>query len=296
MKNLLLTTALAICTAAAANAESTNADGTAMVPHYTYGAMEISADTMIGKRVYIGKSGATLLDDATLADGVADASAEWEDMGEIGDVLVAEQGDVGAVVIDAGGFLGMGEREVKVTMDSLQFVRDNDNDDDYFIVYTGDRTALEGTSEFDRSTAESEGLMTYRHDTMAAEGQSVDDEVIADPATQMAVDGVTDPTTARPDRAAMEAAEANTLTAEDLDGARVYGSGQDWIGDVAGLVLAEDGAISHMVIDVGGWLGMGEHPVALSFDQVDLRRDGASIVVYVDSTQEELEAMPAWAG
>lgn len=281
MKNLLLSTALAVCTAAIANAETASTTADAMTPYYIAGAMEISADTMIGKRIYIGTTGPVTLDEVALAAGVADASIDWEDMGEIGDVLVSATGEVGAVVIDAGGFLGMGERQVKVAMDTLQFVRDSDDDADYFIVFTGDRATLEGTTPFDQTAAESEGFMTYEQDT----------------ATQTIVGSAENPDNIRPDRNSMAAADVGALTAEDLDDARVYGAGENWIGDVNALVLADDGAVSHIVIDVGGWLGMGEHPVALSFDQVDLRRNESDeIIVYVDFTQEELEAMPAWQG
>ena len=52
--------------------------------------------------------------------------ANNEDMGEVGDVLIDRNGQVRAVVLDLGGFLGIGETQVAVPMQSLQF-RSDDN-------------------------------------------------------------------------------------------------------------------------------------------------------------------------
>lgn len=47
--------------------------------------------------------------------------AEGEHIGEINDVLVNEQGQVAAVIIGVGGFLGIGEKDVAVSMGALAF-------------------------------------------------------------------------------------------------------------------------------------------------------------------------------
>jgi hypothetical protein len=93
----------------------------------------------------------------------------------------------------------------------------------------------------------------------------------------------------------MASADEATLTTEELTGARVYGVTDEWVGEIGQLILADDGKITEAVIDVGGWLGMGEYPVALNFDQMDIRQDGNSFVVYVDYSEEELKALPEWA-
>ena len=270
MKNLLLSTSVVILTAVGANAQTTETNLTGM-PSYMAGDMQISADQMIGKRVYIGREGAVAVDETMLIGGVTDVSDDWDDMGEVGDVLVSEDGQFNSVVIDAGGFLGMGERQVQVSLDSLQFVHDNDTDGEYYILYTGDRATVEGYDPYDSAMAEGAGLRPFDRGAMDMD--------------------------MRAGRDTFAAAEVNTLTAADLTGARVYGSNDDWVGEVGRLVLAEDGQVTHVVVDVGGWLGMGERPVALGFDQVDMRRangDGP-VMVYVDFTEEELENLPQWA-
>ena len=295
MKNLLLSTSVVILTAVGANAQTTNTTDTGM-PSYMAGDLQISADQMIGKRVYIGRETAAMVDETMLIGGVADVPDDWDDMGEVGDVLLSEDGELNSIVVDAGGFLGMGEHQVQVPMDSLQIVQDNDTDGDYFIVYTGDRATLEGTESFDSAMAEGAGLRPI--DREAIPSDSADADAMN---TELATDDValaeeTTDADMRAARDSMTAIDETALTSDDLTGARVYGSGDDWIGEIGQLVMADDGKVTHLVIDVGGWLGMGERPVALDFEQVDMRRvDGAGpVMVYVDFTQEELENLPQW--
>jgi hypothetical protein len=51
--------------------------------------------------------------------------------------------------------------------------------------------------------------------------------------------------------------------------------------------------VQQLVIDVGGFLGIGEKPVALEMTSLDiLRQDGGEeIRVYVSQTEDELEAL-----
>lgn len=47
-----------------------------------------------------------------------------EKIGDINEILLDKDGKVKAVVIGVGGFLGMGEHDVAVTMDKLKFVEE----------------------------------------------------------------------------------------------------------------------------------------------------------------------------
>ncbi len=51
--------------------------------------------------------------------------ANNENIGEINDVLMDQNGRVHAIVIGVGGFLGIGEKDVAVPMSALQFMADN---------------------------------------------------------------------------------------------------------------------------------------------------------------------------
>ncbi|NND92525.1 MAG: PRC-barrel domain-containing protein [Granulosicoccus sp.] len=93
--------------------------------------------------------------------------------------------------------------------------------------------------------------------------------------------------------------EPADLTTEDLTGARVYGANDEDIGEIDELLLSEDGkSIDRVIVDVGGFLGMGEHEVAVTMEELHIMRsdDGSDFRVYMDATEEELEAQPEYEG
>lgn len=76
-----------------------------------------------------------------------------------------------------------------------------------------------------------------------------------------------------------------------LKGATVYGPGDEKIGSVAH--SHGSGASTQVVIDVGGFLGIGAKPVAVAVSDLDFMRDKDGGVHAVTSwTKERLEAMP----
>ncbi|WP_394179664.1 PRC-barrel domain-containing protein [Yoonia maritima] len=89
-------------------------------------------------------------------------------------------------------------------------------------------------------------------------------------------------------------AQADIMVAADLEGAVVYDETDAEIGEVSEIILSADGKAEKAVIDVGGFIGIGEKSVAVPFKDLALMKtevDG-DIVVYVSATKEELEAMP----
>jgi hypothetical protein len=50
-----------------------------------------------------------------------------ETIGDINEIVLGKDGKVAAVIIGAGGFLGIAEREVAVNFDSLRMSRDSNN-------------------------------------------------------------------------------------------------------------------------------------------------------------------------
>jgi sporulation protein YlmC with PRC-barrel domain len=94
------------------------------------------------------------------------------------------------------------------------------------------------------------------------------------------------------------AAEPDQMTAEALTGTAVYGSDNEKIGEIGKLLLDGSGQITEAVIDVGGFLGLGEKPVALPIDQINIVKatEGDELRVYVGDTKDQLKAMPAYEG
>ncbi|MDK3072068.1 PRC-barrel domain-containing protein [Sedimentitalea sp. JM2-8] len=90
--------------------------------------------------------------------------------------------------------------------------------------------------------------------------------------------------------------EPAQVTAEELDGARVYDSKNEWIGEISEIVLSPEGEIETLVVDVGGFLGLGEKPVGLNYETFSLQREveGEEIRASVTATYEQLKDMPEY--
>ena len=77
------------------------------------------------------------------------------------------------------------------------------------------------------------------------------------------------PTVSAPGAATfMTEMRAGMWRASKLDGMDVYNNGNEKIGDISELILDQSGKVEGVVIGVGGFLGIGEHFVAVPFEQV----------------------------
>ncbi|WP_146193089.1 PRC-barrel domain-containing protein [Maritimibacter sp. 55A14] len=100
----------------------------------------------------------------------------------------------------------------------------------------------------------------------------------------------------------MSVSDVSSLTAEELEGVSVYDFNDERIGEINTLQLNDDGMIEQVIIDIGGFLGLGEKPVAVPLEQLNIsREEGADgtmgrLRVTVDATEEELKSMERWEG
>jgi len=62
--------------------------------------------------------------------------------------------------------------------------------------------------------------------------------------------------------------KAGQWRASKIEGLNVYNNNNEKIGDISELLVDQSGKIEAVVIGVGGFLGMGEHDVAVPFDQI----------------------------
>lgn len=285
MKNLMLGTAMALALGASASAQ--DLFRTEMDP------IAIPASDFIGKRVYAAE---TPVD----ADEYAGVQESWNDIGEINDIILTRDAKVDAVLIDIGGFLGMGERQIAVGMENIRFVSDSataEDLNDYFLVVTADKAALESAPEYMRTGA----MPVETNDTASTEKTNIPtvDEAMAKdkPAEVAATEPATDPDMTDGTLAVegYAAIDASAVTSEQLMGVRVYGPNEEDLGEISNLVLDEKGTPSQVIIDVGGFLGIGEKPVAIEVSKLQILKetDGEALRAYVQMTQDELKALPA---
>jgi hypothetical protein len=307
VKALLISTALAAGFAMPAMAQD------APVSPFQTEAMgpSVSASDVIGARIYASEAAV----DADAYNGIQEG---WDDIGEVNDIVLGRDGSVDAVLVDIGGFLGMGERQVAVDMSALRFVQDDATDaDDWFLVLQTDRATLDSAPEWvaPGDDTRADATTDTGADTGTA-GVPAVDEAIGDQAA--VTPDATAPDATAPD-ATTEAAPADTmaeaapadgastlpegyvelereaLTAEMLTGANVHDATDASIAEVADLVLTADGQVTDVVLDVGGFLGIGGKNVAIPMDRLTVaQNDGGAVTLWVNMTKEELEALPEY--
>ena len=312
MKRFLSTTAVLLTLSGGAYADAhATGFGDVMVQEGDFFASDL-----IGMRIYNSETEVDA--DAMVADG---AETEWDDIGEINDVIISPDGQVTAVILGVGGFLGLGERDVSVSMDAIKVVKEEGDSNDRFLVVTTSKEMLEKAPEFDRDldgemeqAAENAEAQTEemaenaeaKTEEMAEDAEAKTEEM-AENAEAEAEEAVVAADTAmeremlaRPtfQRDGYQDVEWTEMTADDLEGARLYGVNDEDVGEIETLIVDDSGKITDVLADIGGFLGLGEHTVKLSFEELQLIRneDGSDLRVYVDSTEEKLETLPEYEG
>jgi hypothetical protein len=69
-----------------------------------------------------------------------------EKIGQISDLLVDQQGNIVAAVVGVGGFLGIGQKNVAINFDALNFTKDKDGDPQARLTLT--KEELENAPDF----------------------------------------------------------------------------------------------------------------------------------------------------
>ena len=171
MRNLLsASAATALMTGAAL------AQGSAFVPVTVEDGVDYTASDLMGTRVYAVEQ------EFEMGTPVpAGTATEWDDIGEIGDFVIGVDGTLEAVILDIGGFLGIGERNVAVQWSALQPVVEDDDPNDVFLVVNASQAMLEGAPEVERiaqpvdMATDTGATMTGDETVVMAEGTEVEE-------------------------------------------------------------------------------------------------------------------------
>ena len=127
--------------------------------------------------------------------------------------------------------------------------------------------------------------------------QTAQNTAPADPAAP-AVTTTQDTTqTAAIDRSTLQEMPMDQILAEDLIGTTVYGANEETVGEIGDVVLSTEGEgqIDAVLVDVGGFLGIGEKQVAIGMDKLTFMQDeNENRYLYTNFTKEQLEAQPAY--
>lgn len=86
----------------------------------------------------------------------------------------------------------------------------------------------------------------------------------------------------------------DSINTSQLIGLEVQSTTGENVGEIGEVVLDSGGEVQGVVIDVGGFLGVGTHPVLLGWQDVTLAGSGDNVTANVTATAESLKAMPVY--
>ena len=125
---------------------------------------------------------------------------------------------------------------------------------------------------------------------------ATDETAQATPPADPAAPAATDETkTAAIDKSTLTELPAADIRAEDMIGTTVYGADDVNVGEIGDVVLTADGKVDAYVIDVGGFLGVGEKEVAVGSDNLAFMTDkDGNKYLYTSFSKEQLDAAAAY--
>jgi hypothetical protein len=115
-----------------------------------------SGDAAGGVGETVGEAGGTS-QSAESSGGGSGGGNQPQSIGEINDIVVTQDGQVQYLIVGVGGFLGIGERSVAVTMDAIEFKPDPQNQGEQMLTIPATQQAIENAPEFDPASLQSGG-------------------------------------------------------------------------------------------------------------------------------------------
>lgn len=201
--------------------------------------------------------------------------ADGKTVGEIESVIVDPQGKVTSVVLDVSGWLES-EKRISVPWKDLKA----DADGKIHTTLTKESAKAEAGYKYEQDA--------NRGKVLNESGQLYATKGSAEPAsTNVAADANT---TNHP--AAMN--NDGSFNASKVVGVSVVNNADDDVGKIGEVLLDQSGKVAGVVVDVGGFLGIGTHPVKLAWNQIKLIEKDGSLRAVVEMDKDALKQMPEY--
>ncbi|GHA28141.1 hypothetical protein GCM10007989_25190 [Devosia pacifica] len=216
-------------------------------------------------------------------------NAQAELIGTVEDLVIGPLGDVSAAIVDVGAYLGVSSKFVAIDFQDLSRTPVSDGTTRWVLETT--RDSLAGAPEF--QWPQTSDASPQVPDTPAEEQQQMVGE---EEQTGQTIDPTM--TTDQAENAAPGLEESGAAVdpqPEELRGMGVYGVNDEPIGTINEVLADPNGQIDALVIDVGGFLGLGAKPVAVAYENLSF---GADITgdryLYLNTSRQALEAQPTY--
>jgi len=232
---------------------------------------QIRASTMIGQAVY---------------------APDNKSIGTVADLVMQKDGNTRAALVDVGGFLGIGSKRVAIPFDQIKVVPDSQNNNAPRLTVAMTRAELEQAPAWqDQAAANAANNVANANANANAGGAMTSATTATNDAANKSAANIAAANTAP----AVSSMAPQDISANNLIGAAVYGQDDKSLGKIGDVVFNAAGKIQAVVVDVGGFLGIGQKPVALQFDKLDVRKDdNGALHLVVNATQDQLRNAPAY--
>jgi len=300
IRKLLITTAAAALMAGGAYAQTQPAPAQPAAEAPAVQAPLAKADGQLATNI-IGE---------TVYNGTGDTA---ENIGDVNDLVIGADGAIEQMIVGVGGFLGIGEKNVAVDYKTAEWAEKNG---DRWLVVGMSKEELGAAPAFDPTPYEpaqpvaaaepaapaapadnSTTAMTPAPAAPAdtAQAPAAAPAAPADTAQAPAAPAADATSTAAIDKSTLTEVPADKLSTDTLKGTTVYGADDTNLGEIGDVIVTADGKVDAVVIDVGGFLGVGEKPVAVGMDNLAFMADkDGNQYLYTTFTKEQLEAHPAY--
>jgi sporulation protein YlmC with PRC-barrel domain len=246
-----------------------------------------AAPMVVGAHAANAATAASDAIDANELIGQSIVNANGDTVGEIENVVIDKDGAVKYVIAGVGGFLGVGEKHVAIQWDALTITENGEH-----VVANVTKEQLEALPEHKvPETVKPDTVYSYDDDIKSNPYLS-DGGIAAAPSTDTSSQSAD--TTGTTESAVEPAAGMPMLQASDVIGANVKNPDGTSIGEVSEMIVKSDGSIEGVVVDVGGFLGVGAHPVLLGWPDLHFSGKVDDPTVTTSLSKEQLTALPAY--
>ncbi len=92
----------------------------------------------------------------------------------------------------------------------------------------------------------------------------------------------------------LKAVPGGSVTVTNYYKQNVYDPAESKIGEIEDVLVSQDGKITGFIVEVGGFLGMGKHYVAVPFDAVKATKKNDKWTLVMNATKDSLKAAPGF--
>jgi sporulation protein YlmC with PRC-barrel domain len=200
-----------------------------------------------------------------IGEEVIDANGKT--VGEIESVIVDPKGKVAAVVLDVSGWL---ESEKRISVPWTDLKADADGK----IHSSLTKESAKAAADYKYAQDTNRGKVLNETGQLYAANEAADSNATTPLSPAQNGDG--------------------SFNASKVVGLSVVNNANDSIGKIGELLLDKSGKIDGVVVDVGGFLGIGTHPVKLGWNQVKLVNQDGTLQAVVNLNKDALKQMPEY--